>query len=183
MGINEQLLDGENRLFFEVQPLKEWFAVYTAPRAEKKASERLTIAGMEHYLPLQKVKRQWSDRVKEVEVPVVNGYIFVRIAPTMLEQVLKIYGIVAFVKEFNKPVPIPEKQLALLRFMVERSVEPIDFSIGELTKGETIRVVKGELKGLVGELAQVNGKHKVMIRIDKFGCALIEIPLSFIQRG
>ena len=62
--------------------MNKWYAVYTAPRAEKKVSERFVQEGIEHYLPIQTVKRRWSDRIKEVQVPVVNGYIFVRIMPT-----------------------------------------------------------------------------------------------------
>jgi transcription termination/antitermination protein NusG len=184
MSSDKQIISVDNQsLNDDNQPIKEWFAVYTAPRAEKKASERWTLAGIEHYLPLQKVKRQWSDRVKEVEVPVVNGYIFVRVAPNAIDQVLKVYGIIAFVKEFHKPVAIPDKQLAMLRFMVESSLEPVDFSAEELVKGETIRVVKGELKGIVGELVNVQGKHKVVIRINKLGYATTTVSLSNIQRG
>ena len=67
-----------------------WYAVYTAPRAEKKVSERFSDVEIEHYLALQKVKRRWSDRIKEVLIPVVNGYIFVHIQNKDFEKVTKI---------------------------------------------------------------------------------------------
>jgi transcription termination/antitermination protein NusG len=162
---------------------KSWYAVYTAPRAEKKVSERFNEAGIEHYLPLQTVKRRWSDRVKEVIVPVVHGYIFVRIEKPQFKQVLSIYGAISFVREFGKPVSIPDVQIKQLKFMVDCSEEPVDFSLDELEKGETITIIRGPLQGLVGELKEVKGKHKVVIRIEKFGCALTTIPLSFIKRG
>ena len=31
-----------------------WYAVYTAPRAEKKIKERLDTEGIQNYLPLRK---------------------------------------------------------------------------------------------------------------------------------
>lgn len=159
-----------------------WYAIYTAPRAEKKVSERFTETGIEHYLPLQTVKRRWSDRIKEVNVPVVHGYIFVRITLADFKKVLSTYGAIAFVKEFYKPVSIPDKQIAQLKFMCDFSEEPVEFSLEELKPGETITINRGTLKGLVGELIEVKGKHKVMIRIKTFGCALTTVPISFITR-
>jgi transcription termination/antitermination protein NusG len=157
-----------------------WYAVYTAPRAEKKVSDRFKEAGIEHYLPLQKVKRKWSDRVKEVIVPVVHGYIFVRVPKTDFNKVLNTYGAIAFVKEFYKPVAIPDKQISLLKFMVDFSDEPVDFTPENIEPGQTVTISRGPLQGLMGELIEIKGKHKVIIRIDKFGCALTEVPLSFI---
>ncbi|HET9571903.1 MAG TPA: UpxY family transcription antiterminator [Bacteroidales bacterium] len=160
---------------------KHWYALYTAPRAEKKVSERFTEAGIEHYLPLQTVKRKWSDRIKEVIVPVIHGYIFVRIAETEFRNVLSIYGAISFVREFYKPVPIPDPQIQRLRFMCDFSDEPVEFSLEEFTPGITVTICKGPLQGLMGELIEVKGKHKVVIRLEKFGCALTTVPLSFIK--
>lgn len=161
---------------------KHWYALYTAPRAEKKVSERFAEADIEHYLPLQTVKRKWSDRVKEVIVPVVHGYIFVRINETEFRNVLLTYGAISFVREFSKPVAIPDNQMERLRFMCEFSEEPVEFSTEALTKGETVTISKGSLKGLMGELIEVKGKHKVVIRLEKFGCALTTVPISFIEK-
>jgi transcription termination/antitermination protein NusG len=159
-----------------------WYALYTAPRAEKKVSERFTAAGIEHYLPLQKVQRRWSDRIKEVIVPVVHGYIFVQILPTEFRNVLTIYGAISFVREFGKPVPIPDNQMQRLRFMVDYSDEPVEFSLEDLTPGKIVTITRGPMQGLMGELVEIKGKHKVVIRLDKFGCALTTIPLSFIEK-
>jgi len=122
---------------------KHWYAVYTAPRAEKKVSERLLQAEIEHYLPLQKVKRRWSDRVKEIEVPVVNGYIFVRIKNTEFLKVTDIYGAIAFVREGGQPVAIPSKQIEALQFMVKNALEPVEYSTETFEKGEPIITLKG----------------------------------------
>lgn len=161
---------------------KNWYALYTAPRAEKKVSERFTDAEIEHYLPLHTVKRKWSDRIKEVIVPVVHGYIFVHITPEEFRKVLNIFGAISFVREFGRPVVIPQVQMDKLRFMCDFSDEPVEFSQEELTPGQAITISRGPLQGLIGELVKVKGKHKVVIRIDKFGCALTTVPLSFIQK-
>lgn len=159
-----------------------WYAVYTAPRAEKKVSDRFTEAGIEHYLALQTVKRRWSDRVKEVIVPVVNGYIFVHILPSDFERVLKIYGAIAFVREGGQPVPIPDNQMDNLRFMVQNSEEPVEFCQENFERGESVCIRKGPLEGMLGELVEVKGKHKVLIRLEQFGSAITTVPVSFIER-
>jgi len=158
----------------------QWYALYTAPRAEKKVAERFTESGIEHYLPIQKVMRKWSDRMKEVEVPVVNGYIFVYISELQFKAVLNTYGAIQFVREFGKPVPIPDKQLARLRFMVDNADGPVDFSLEDLEPGIPISIIRGPMQGLIGELKEIKGKHHVIIRIDKFGCALTTVQLSFV---
>jgi transcription termination/antitermination protein NusG len=162
---------------------KNWYALYTAPRAEKKVSERFVAAGIEHYLPLQKVKRRWSDRIKEVIVPVVHGYIFVHILTSQFREVLNVYGAIAYIREEGRPVLIPEDQINRLRFMVNYSDEPVEFCPEKFEPGQTITISRGPMQGLMGELIEIKGKHKVLIRIEKMGCALTTIPFSFIEKS
>ena len=159
-----------------------WYAVYTAPRAEKKVSERFSQEEIEHYLPIQTVKRRWSDRIKEVQVPVVNGYIFVRIPTTDFTKVTRVYGALAFIKEQGLPVAIPDIQLDRLRFMVEHSEEPVEYTQENYEHGESIRICKGPLEGMMGELIEMKGKSKVLIRLERFGCAITTVPVSFVER-
>ncbi|MDD4969948.1 MAG: UpxY family transcription antiterminator [Paludibacter sp.] len=159
-----------------------WYAVYTAPRAEKKVSERFVQEGIEHYLPIQTVKRRWSDRIKEVQVPVVNGYIFVRVLVVDFIRVTKVYGALAFIKEQGQPVAIPDSQLERLRFMVEHSEEPVEYTQENFEHGESIRICKGPLEGMMGELVEMKGKNKVLIRLERFGCAITSVPVSFVEK-
>lgn len=40
-------------------------------------SRYLSATGLEEFLPLYQVRRRWSDRVKVVDVPLFDGYVFV----------------------------------------------------------------------------------------------------------
>jgi len=161
---------------------KRWYAVYIAPRAEKKVSERFSQNLISHYLPTKKVKRQWSDRKKEVIVPVINGYIFVNIKETEFRKILDVYGAIAFVSENKLPVAIPDYQIDRLKSMVEYADEQVEFSMEEFTPGEMVKIVKGPLEGIIVELIDFNGNHKVVVRLEGFGCALTTMPMSFIER-
>ena len=58
---------------------KNWYAVYTKPRWEKKVAGLLERKGIESYCPLNKVQRQWSDRKKIVMEPLFQSYVFVHV--------------------------------------------------------------------------------------------------------
>lgn len=159
-----------------------WYAVYTASRAEKKVRDRLNEAGIECYLPLQTVIRIWSDRKKKVEIPVINGYIFVRISQEDFRRVQEMPGVAFFLKEKGKAVPIPEKQIKILRFMVDNSEEEIEFSAEDFKPGVSVIITRGQLQGLIGELMEVRGKYKVAIRLENFGCALTTVSMGSLRK-
>ena len=80
-----------------------WNVLYTAPRAEKQVKERIEALGVECFLPLHRTPRVWSDRVKIVEVPLFNSYIFVRCPDDVLRDLLRVYGVVRIVFYNKKP--------------------------------------------------------------------------------
>ena len=74
-----------SRIFVYVMEKKElkinadktsWYVLYTAPRAEKQVRDRINALGVECWLPLHRAPRVWSDRVKIVELPLFNSYLF-----------------------------------------------------------------------------------------------------------
>jgi transcription termination/antitermination protein NusG len=159
-----------------------WYAVYTAPRAEKKVRERFLQSGIEHYLPVQFVTRKWHDRLKKIEQPVLTGYIFVHILPEEAKQVFMTYGAIAFVREYAHPAVIPDDQIERLRKMVEQADEEVEFSSTDLAPGTPVRITRGELSGLVGELVEAKGKFKVAVRLSGLGCALTTVSTSCLEK-
>src|SRR6478752_682736 len=94
-------------LKFEVfEIMKTWHAIYVKSRTEKKVGELLSERGIDNYVPLVKTMRQWSDRKKLVEFPLLNGYVFVSIAPIESEKVLQTRGVVNFVRSEGKTATI-----------------------------------------------------------------------------
>lgn len=159
-----------------------WYAVYTSSRAEKKVKIRLDEIGIVNYLPLKTEIRVWSDRKKKITVPLISGYVFVRVAQKQFLEVLNISGVVAFLKEKSNPVEIPENQMLQLKFMVDGSVEDIEFTTETVHVGDKVEVKQGKLTGLIGELMEIRGKYKVAIRLNYFGCALTTIPVSYVEK-
>ena len=161
--------------------LKKWYALYVKSRTEKKVSVELSYLEIEHYLPLQKVLKQWSDRKKWVEEPLFRSYIFVNITQAEYFKVLNVFGAVKYISFEGKAVIVPNQQIEAIRFYLnEKDPEKTDDLHWE--KGQKVEVVSGSLTGLVGELVEVRGKHKVSIEIEAVGSALLlQIPKSKLR--
>lgn len=144
---------------------KQWYAVYTRARSEKRVAAELAEAGVEVYLPLLKTLRQWSDRKKKVEEPLIRSYIFVRIKGKTYYDVLNTQGVVKFVKFNEKPAPIPDWQIKNLKILLN-SGESFDEEHNKFYPGDLVKINKGSLKGLKGIITEVKGKSKLVIKLD-----------------
>lgn len=159
----------------------QWYAAYTNSRAEKKVLQELQKQGIEAYLPLQKKLRQWSDRRKWVEEPLIRCYIFVRIDIGNYYQVLNTNGIVRYISFEGKAVPIPENQIDVLRKLVANEAD-VEVTTENFTPGDKVKVVSGPMHGLEGELVDFRGNRRVMIRIEHIGQQLlVSIPAGFLE--
>ena len=159
-----------------------WYAVYVASRAEKKVKERLDQAEIENYLPLRTEYRVWSDRKKKISVPLIAGYIFVRVSELSFLSVLTIPGVVTFLKEKGKAVMIPEVQIERLRFVENHFEEPIEMTFEDIPQGTLVDVVRGKLAGFQGEMVEFRDKYRIVLRLEKLGCALITVPASCVEK-
>jgi transcriptional antiterminator RfaH len=162
--------------------IPHWYAAYTRSRTEKKVARDLEEQHIEYYLPLYKTIRQWSDRKKKVEVPLINSYIFVRIVEKEYLKVLQTIGVVNIVCFSGKPVPIPDWQIENLKLMLGAEV-PFTTEFRELEEGEEVVVRSGQLMGLKGTIMQVQGRHKLLIRISALSYNLIlDIDPRFVEK-
>src|SRR5690349_3569745 len=74
-----------------------WIALQVRQRFEKQIAEALLCKGMEVFLPLYATRRRWSDRVKEMQVPLFAGYVFCRMDLLYRMPVLTVPGVIQFV--------------------------------------------------------------------------------------
>ncbi len=160
---------------------KSWYALYTRSRAEKKVLQEFRDTGIECYLPLRKTIKQWSDRKKKVEEPVIRSYIFVRIRPVDKNNVFVSPHIVRYVTHEGKPAVIPDRQMEALKSVVESGVD-YEVNTSHLKKGDKVKVTTGALKDVDGEILEIGKNKKLVIRIDHVGYSLtMNIPANFVK--
>ena len=141
-----------------------WYALHTKSRHEKVVEEGLRKRGIETFLPLRKLTRHWSDRVKQIEEPIFRGYLFVQIPLKKQWEVLRAHGSVRLVGFNSGPVPISEKELeAVRRFIQDKiSIDPFPY----LSKGDRVYIRSGPLQGIEGFIARKDRHTRLVISLD-----------------
>jgi transcription antitermination factor NusG len=144
---------------------KQWFAVYTTCRHEKRVSEHLELRTIEHYLPLYRSRRKWKDGSKVIlSLPLFPGYVFVRIGRAERVPVLEVPGVLWFVGNSSAhPTPLPEFEIDTLRAALDPSrVEPFPL----LTAGQRVRIRSGSLAGIEGIVVRQKNSFRVVITLE-----------------
>ena len=161
--------------------MKKWFALYVQPRKEKVVEKELLRSNYEVYLPLKKCFRQWKDRKKMVEIPLIPSYVFTRIKECDIWNIVKMNGCVKFVWFNGKPCPIPDNQIDSMKLLLEKDVE-IELENNIIpSKGDKVKIIEGPFAGLVG-IIKTGNKNKFAVRVDSLGVDLsIVIEESHIK--
>lgn len=163
---------------------RQWLVAYVQSCLEKKTAQRLAAMGIECYLPVQSEIRQWSDRRKRVDRLVIPMMIFVHVTPQERPLPLSLQAVSRYMvlRGESTPAVIPDEQMDRFRFMLDYSPEAVEMCSAPLAPGDAVKVIKGPLAGLEGELITVNGKSKVAVRLDMLGCAHVNVPIGFVEK-
>lgn len=162
---------------------KKWLVAYVKMHHEKRVRDRLTALGIENFLPVQQEVHRWSDRKKRVERVLIPMMIFVCVDLKEQRTVLTHPSVLRYLvlRGEHSPTEIPEEQMTQFRFMLDFSDRPISFNTTGLQPGEKVKIIKGPLAGLEGELVTVEGKSNFVVRINQLGCASVEVNASMVE--
>jgi transcription antitermination factor NusG len=147
----------------EVEDVLPWFAIQVRSKFEWRVSTILKGAGYETFLPTYRDRRTWSDRIKEIKVPLFPGYTFCRFDPQRRLPILQTPGIMDVVSFANQPAPVPEDEISAVRAVVETDlgVRPWPF----LQVGQKVRINKGPLTGVEGFLVEFKHGFRLVVSI------------------
>lgn len=156
-------------------PQKCWYVIYTMSRAEKQVAQRLEKCGITYYLPLVKVKKQWSDRIKKVELPAFPSYVFVFTELFRHSEIMGIQGVAKFVQFEGKPAMLQPQIIENLKRIIA-SNSPLEFQDKPLKSGDTYIFPSGPLKGIEGKIVRIKGKKQFYLEIQELG-KYLSIPV------
>ncbi len=160
---------------------KQWYALYTRSRAEKKVYDVLINEGITAYLPLIKKVRNWSDRKKIVDAPLFNSYVFVMVNEKDYYKALNVFGALRYITFEGKPVAIPEKQIIAIQRYVDDPLTEEDADM-ILEPGQLVVIRTGPMEGLTGELVSYKNKFRLLVHIETIGQIIsINIPRSKVE--
>lgn len=146
-----------------------WFAIYTRPKNEKKVVEGLEKLGIEVYCPMVTQVKQWSDRKKKVEMPLINSYVFVNIEDKNRNTVFEVSGVVRYLFWLGKPAIIQEQEIEALKASLNGILSAVE--VNGIQPGDSLTISKGPFQGKEGVVAQVD-KNKIRLVLKELGVTI-----------
>jgi len=164
----------------------KWFIAVVNNRSEKMTAERLEKMGIESYLPIQTVFRVWKNgRKAKVDRVVIPAVVFIHCTEKKRREVVTLPFIFRFMTNkagssantLGKPLAtISDEEIRRLKFMLGQSDIPVTIADRAYHKGDRVRVIRGSLQGLEGEVFDLNSsKSELTVRLEYFGCAKLVI--------
>ncbi len=150
---------------FHAEPQRPaWFALHVKSRREKLVAAALRGKGYQEFVPMYRSRRQWSDRVADVETPLFPGYVFCRLDLNERLPVLTTPGVVAIVGFGKRPHPIADQEVEAIRTIVRSGLpaQPWPF----LEVGQPVRIERGPLADLAGILLEIKKSQRLVVSVS-----------------
>jgi len=160
---------------------KNWFAVFTAPRHEKRIETHFHLREIENFLPVYRKQRKWKDGSKGMlQLPLFPNYIFVRIGCGERVSVLKVPGVLSIVGG-AKPLAVPDSDIHFLREGLQHGkIEPHPY----IAVGTRVRIRSGVMAGMEGVLLRKKNNFRVVLTLDVIMKSVtVEVDLEDIEVG
>jgi transcription antitermination factor NusG len=161
-----------------------WWVIKTKSRSEKKLTSVLNENGWEAVCPSYTSIRQWSDRKKKVELPLITGSIFVKKAQGNINELYNYHQVISILRDQGKPALVRDIELKNLLILCDQWEEDLvqteQYNSFEL--GDVVEVTTGKFMGMQGELIKNKGKHKVYLNIKSLQMTFsVVIPKSHVR--
>ena len=141
-----------------------WVAVQVRSRYEFTTAEFLRYKGYETFVPTYRSKRQWSDRSKELELPLFSGYIFCRFQDDVRGAILLTPGIIRIVGTRKEVARIDEREIQALKCVVASRVPAMPHPF--LNVGDRVRIMDGPVAGVEGIFLRHKGGDRLILSVQ-----------------
>ena len=163
-----------------------WYVAHTRVNQELWIKKRLDELGIENFLPQEEQVRETPLGRKTIRVLLIHGMIFIRTDKVSSFSLINAYVlniVYLIVIEGRHSRIVPDKQMQDFMFLLDFSPSGIEVLNKNLKRGDRVRVIKGPLQGLEGELVRLLGHKRVIIRLEGVvSIATSYIPGSFLER-
>jgi transcription antitermination factor NusG len=163
--------------------VNQWKVIYVSSRAEKKVAERLISKGIEAYVPIKREMKQWSDRKKMVESPLINGYVFVKPEALQRDDVLQVQGALQYVRYNGGDAIIRDIEIEALKSIETKGYYVEAQTATVLKAGDKAIIQAGPFKGLQGTITQSAGKTLYTLVISGIDYSLsVQVPAEVLEK-
>ena len=157
-----------------------WFALHVRSNCERLVSRHLEDKGYECLLPAYRAQRRWSDRVKQLDVPLFPGYVFCRLDPADRVPVLSVPGVVQIVGQGKIPAAISEAEIDAIQKILTSNLPYLPWS--SLAPGQQIVVKHGPLMGVQGVLLETRKPHRLVVSVTMLQRSVaVEVDAAWVR--
>ena len=162
--------------------IPHWYAARTRFGQEVGVKERLQKLDVECYIPTEK-KKNYRGHMKDH--PVIPCMVFIKATRAKAcalktEEYLPVNYIFDYVS--HTMLTVPDKQMEDFRRVLESSLEEGGLMDQPLALGDRVRVTKGALKDVEGNVLELMGKIYVVVGICGLVYAKAKIPRAWLEK-
>jgi transcriptional antiterminator RfaH len=139
-----------------------WYVVYTKSNAELKVADRLLSIGINSFAPTRTEFRQWSDRVKKIEVPLLTSMVLVQLQSSEFKDVFEVNGVLRYLFVNGVRAIVKQEEVDAMMYYVDQKHKVQEEALKE---GDVIVVPHMKVEG---ELLRIKGK-KCLVKLEKLG--------------
>jgi transcription antitermination factor NusG len=148
---------------------KKWFVVYTRPQQELKVAGQLSVMGITNYCPTITLVKQYSDRKKKVNRPLLSSYVMVELEENQRQRVFACSGIVRYLFFLGKPAVVHADEIDRMQNHLNGVYK--DIKVTTLSVGDSHTISEGPFSGVSGKVVQTDNK-KVKLELVSLGMSI-----------
>lgn len=162
-------------------PSPKWYVAIVNNNSEKDVRRKLSRLGYDSYVATQQQTKVWRNgRRARVEAVVIRTIVFVRCT----EKERRLLVTLPYINRFmtNRAVAagrslavVPDREMHTLQFILGNSDTPVTVEDTPLRRGDRVKVLRGSLMGLEGEIIDSASGTELVVRLDILGCARLNI--------
>jgi len=166
-------------------PENQWYIGIVKNNTELSVQDKLLKRKIESYVPTQiKLVISPSGKKRDKIQVVIPSIIFINCSEEQRKEIVGLPIIHRFMinnsgtpDRFNRRplATVPKEQIDKLKYMVGNTDEPIEFRPIGIKLGDKVKIVRGGLKGLIGDIENTDSATRFLIRIDTLGYASVKI--------
>jgi len=153
------------------EPGYYWYAVYVRYQHERSVWDFFRTAGIETFLPLRHKLIQRNNRFRMTELPMFEGYLFVRISYREHRFIISHPSVIRLVSTDGKPSRIPDHQIDIIKKVTDLQLQA-EPATCTFRKGDKVVITRGPLAGCNGLVKDATDKNRVILLLGQIGCSL-----------
>ena len=156
-----------------------WYAARTRYGQELRVRDRLLREGVEHFIPTVPTDGPRKEKAA------VSNLVFLH---TTKQEALDLANLGVIPVKYivdcatRTLLVVPDKQMEDFRRVLDLSLEEGGMMDRPLTLGDRVKVVKGPLKGVEGNVLEFQGRYYVVVSLLDSLFAKARVPRSWIER-